>query len=450
MTLDMESLALLKDALANLDEGFNALPEFSPEVNMDGLREALGEISERMQDNYPYQHPFYIGQMLKPPHPVARLAYMLSIYLNPNNHALDGGRASSRMEKEAIAELAGMVGWDRHLGHICSGGTMANMEALWIAGRIDPGRKIVASNQSHYTHERLCGVLGIPFEFIPCDSRARMDCSALEATLKKGGVGTVVVTVGTTATGAIDPLHDILALQEQYGFRIHVDSAYGGYFTLADNLGTHARTVFNHLSEADSIVIDPHKHGLQPYGCGCVLFRDPSVGRYYKHDSPYTYFTSDELHLGEISLECSRPGSSAVALWATMRMFPLAAGGEFARNLSLCRSAALKLYDLVEKDPRFVTLIEPELDIVIWAPKADSASAASRLSRAVFEEAAKENVHMAVANLPASLFKEALGDMNWDQEFLTVLRACAMKPEHFEWMDRIWEAFDRAATKVLV
>ena len=72
------------------------------------------------------------------------------------------------------------------------------------------------------------------------------------------------------------------------------------------------------------MVVDPHKHGLQPYGCGAVLFRDPSVGRLYKHDSPYTYFTSDELHLGEISLECSRAGASAAALWLTLRSLDLA------------------------------------------------------------------------------------------------------------------------------
>src|SRR5207248_5626210 len=117
-------------------------------------------------------------------------------------------------------------------------------------------------------------------------------------------------------------------------FRLHADAAYGGYFGLAEGLADHARAAFDRLSEADSIVIDPHKHGLQPYGCGAVLFRDPSVGRFYKHDSPYTYFSSAELHLGEISLECSRPGASAAALWATQRLLPLPRDGELARGLS--------------------------------------------------------------------------------------------------------------------
>ena len=67
-----------------------------------------------------------------------------------------------------------------------------------------------------------------------------------------------------------------------------------------------ARAVRRGPPRADSVVVDPHKHGLQPYGCGSVIFADPGVGRLYAHDSPYTYFTSADLHLGEISLECSR------------------------------------------------------------------------------------------------------------------------------------------------
>ena len=90
----------------------------------------------------------------------------------------------------------------------------------------------------------------------------------------------------------MDPLPAILALRERYGFRLHADCAYGGYYVLADNLDGQARAAFDALANVDSLVIDPHKHGLQPYGCGCVLFRDPAVGRHYRHDSPYTYFVS--------------------------------------------------------------------------------------------------------------------------------------------------------------
>src|SRR5713226_3735061 len=373
--LDQDGLPGFLEALKKLDTGFSELPaQESRAPGFERMAEVLTTTAERLQDNYPYFHPLYAGQMLKPPHAVARLAYALAMWINPNNHALDGGRATSAMEKEAVAEIAGMFGWKNFLGHLCGGGTMANLEALWVAGQLHPGKKILASAQAHYTHQRISSVLQLEFESVPVDSQARMDPDALRKRLARGDVGTVVATMGTTATGSVDPLPEILALRDKFGFRIHADAAYGGYFGLVENLAERAKSAFARISEVDSIVIDPHKHGLQPYGCGCVLFRDPNVGSLYKHDSPYTYFSSAELHLGEISLECSRPGASAAALWATQKLLPLVKHGEFAQRLERGRSAALALYEKTTADDRFLTSFGPELDIVVFAPRAASVS----------------------------------------------------------------------------
>ena len=393
----------------------------------------------RMRDNYPYHHPLYAGQMLKPPHPVARLAYQLALYINPNNHALDGGRASSALEKEAVAEIAAMFSWTVFLGHLTSGGTMANLEALWVAGQLAPEKIVLASSQAHYTHSRISAVLGLPFESIAVDAFGRMNIRALEARLKRGDVGTVVATLGTTATGSVDPLSKILELREKYGFRLHADAAYGGYFGLADNLGASARAAFNRLSAVDSLVIDPHKHGLQPYGCGCVLFSDPSVGRFYKHDSPYTYFSSTELHLGEISLECSRAGAAAVALWATQRLLPLRQGDTFAGMLSQCRSAALALYEKLAADSRFRVGFPPELDIVVWTVRPELGVSA----RAIFEEAARRGLHLALAELPGAFF-------GLEEEKISCLRSVQMKPEHAqpEWQETLWRLLSEATESV--
>jgi glutamate/tyrosine decarboxylase-like PLP-dependent enzyme len=181
--------ALLAEALDRLAEGFCALPPFDADVpESDRMAAVLNDVAVRLQDNYPYFHPLYAGQMLKPPHPVARAAYALATWINPNNHALDGGRASTAMEIEAVAEIAAMFGWTEHLGHLTGGGTMANLEALWVAGQIQPGKKIVASAQAHYTHERISRVLGLPFEKCAVDRRGRMDCAALEELVARGGV----------------------------------------------------------------------------------------------------------------------------------------------------------------------------------------------------------------------------------------------------------------------
>jgi tyrosine decarboxylase/aspartate 1-decarboxylase len=438
--LEQKSLSTLLEAVKNLDQSFSNLPEFdSKAAGMERLAEVLRATASRLQDNYPYFHPLYAGQMLKPPHPVARLAYALAMWINPNNHALDGGRATSAMEKEAVAEIAGMFGWKTFLGHLCGGGTMANLEALWVAGQMRPGKKILASEQAHYTHKRISGILRLEFEAVACDARGRMDVNALEKRVARGDVGAVVATMGTTATGSVDPLPDILALGDKHRFLVHADAAYGGYFVLAENLGDQAKRAFAKIGEADSIVIDPHKHGLQPYGCGCVLFRDPAVGRLYKHDSPYTYFSSAELHLGEISLECSRPGAAAAALWATQKLLPLVRKGEFSRGLERGREAALAFYGKLHGDERFLTAFAPELDILIFAPRAVSVSDASVLSRRVFEAAAKRGLHLAVAELPANFWGDPAVRMQHDRERMTCLRSVLMKPEHLDWVDGIWQ-----------
>ena len=438
MALDCDSLEVLARALAKLDSGFSQLPEFAPVATGENrMSEVLFDLADKLRDNYPYFHPLYAGQMLKPPHPIARLAYSLAMYINPNNHALDGGRASSALEKEAVAEIAAMFGWKEFLGHLCGGGTMANLEALWVAGQLRPGKKILASEQAHYTHSRISSVLQLPFEKVECDRLGRMDIGALQKRLSRADVGTVVATMGTTATGSVDPLPEIFQLREKYGFRVHADAAYGGYFVLATNLGENAAAGFARIGEADSIVIDPHKHGLQPYGCGGVLFRDPGVGRLYKHDSPYTYFSSAELHLGEISLECSRPGAAAAALWATQKLLPLEKGGEFAKGLEKGRQAALKFWRAIEGDGRVTVAFEPELDILCFVPRGDSFSEVSAGSRRIFEMAAKQDLHLAVAELPAKFWSRSMGEGN--RNTVTCLRSVLMKPEHLEWVEDMVE-----------
>ena len=443
--INKQELELLADALKILDDGAGELPAFTPPVDKEALAPVLNEVARRMQDNYPYFHPQYAGQMLKPPHPVARIAYALSMWVNPNNHALDGGRASSAMEKECIVELGRMFGWDGPLGHLTSSGTIANLEGLWVAGKLHPGKRVLASEQAHYTHSRISDVLGIPYSSLAVDQSGRIDVAALETELQKGDVGTVVVTIGTTGLGVVDPLTDILELRDAYDFRIHADAAYGGYFGLSSLLAERTRATYDILEAVDSIVIDPHKHGLQPYGCGCILFRDPAVGTLYKHGSPYTYFSSTELHLGEISLECSRAGASAVALWATMRLMPLDPEGELARGLDASLRAARDFWQRLDASEQFVPLMHPELDIVVYAVSADDAVESSARARAVFENAAKRDLHLALADFPSSLVAVYAPDMAMNAESVTCLRSVLMKPEHEDWIERITALLEASA-----
>jgi glutamate/tyrosine decarboxylase-like PLP-dependent enzyme len=377
--------------------------------------------------------------MLKPPHPVALAAYAMTARINPNNHALDGGPATAALEREAIAQIAEMFGYGHdHLGHLTSSGTIANLEALWVATRLRPGTAIAYSAEAHYTHARMCAVLGVPSIAIPVDARGRMDVASLSDSPDSANIGTVVVTTGTTASGAVDPVHEVIALAARRGWRVHADAAYGGFFRIVAELPeAHMDPApWQALASCDSIVVDPHKHGLQPYGCGCVLFRDASVGALYKHDSPYTYFTSQELHLGEISLECSRAGASAAALWVTLRCLPLSPAG-LGRALLATRTAALIANAKAGQSGALRPVVEPELDIFTAAPvgagSRATASAISARSQAAFEKLGSDQndpLYLAVWRVPASFGRLAMSFVDWDRDDCAVLRSVLMKPEH--------------------
>jgi glutamate/tyrosine decarboxylase-like PLP-dependent enzyme len=249
------------------------------------------------------------------------------------------------------------------------------------------------------------------------------------------------MTTGTTALGAVDQIDQALQLQREFDYRIHVDAAYGGFFKLLANPGgaldAEAASSFRAIALTDSVVVDPHKHGLQPYGCGSVIFRDPAVGRFYQHDSPYTYFTSDELHLGEISLECSRAGASAAAFWATLKCFPLEAERGLGAILRKTRMAALTWAKLIEESRQLRLVLQPSLDIINFYAITDGllVSDISLLTHRVFEELMNDHDHpiyLAKFNARPNLLSHHR-DLIWDSEMMTVFRSVLMRPEHLDY-----------------
>jgi glutamate/tyrosine decarboxylase-like PLP-dependent enzyme len=408
-----------------------------PAVDPDRWAAAWDEFTTRMDGNFPFFHPRFAGQMLKPPHAVAAAGYVAAMLVNPNNHALDGGPVTSELEKEAVAELASMLGLgEPNLGHLTASGTIANLEALWVARELHPDKGVAYGANAHYTHERMCQVLRMPARRVPADAHGRIDLDALDAACARGDVGTVVLTAGTTGLGAVDRIDEAVALRERHGVRIHVDAAYGGFFALLDDAPAGLRAI----GAADSVVIDPHKHGLQPYGCGAVLFADPGVGRLYAHDSPYTYFTSDALHLGEISLECSRAGAAAAALWLTLRAVDL------APVLAAARRAALAFAERLEASELLRLHLEPELDIVTYLPPARTVSELDAASVAILR-AGMDDPDDPVFLSTLQIAAEHLDGLERDAPGARILRSVLMKPEHEPAADWLATRVERLAAR---
>jgi glutamate/tyrosine decarboxylase-like PLP-dependent enzyme len=353
------------------------------------------------------------------------------------------------MEKELVRELAAMFRLPGDaLGHLTSSGTIANLESLFVARELHPDKAIAFSRDAHYTHERMAHLLGLETVKVAADARGRIDLDALDAELRTGRVGTVVLTAGTTGLGAVDPIADALSLRERHGCRLHVDGAWGGFYVIpawADSPLVPAADL-RAIAECDSVVVDPHKHGLQPYGCGAVLFRDPMVARFYVHDSPYTYFTSDDLHLGEISLECSRAGAAAGALWLTSRVFPFTPEG-LGAGLDAGLRAARDWEARLEASEQLRLYQSADLSIVTYfSAAARSVSEADATSGALLDATmyGDDPTFASVLRVDADDLLARHPKLRRDADSARINRSVLMKPENETYTETLHGLVERA------
>ena len=224
--MDYVSRAL--EAVADWRAAAGPMPSH-PALTPDPARfeAAWAEFGERMAGSYPFHHPRYAGQMLKPPHPVAIAAYTAALHVNANNHALDGGPVTSELEVEVMRDLATMFGFPADaLGHLTSSGTIANLEALWVARELHPEKAIAFGTDAHYTHSRMCAVLGV--EGVATDD---IEAAAAAARWARSSSPPARPALGHGRRRRATAV----ALRERYGVRIHVDAAYGGFFALLDD-----------------------------------------------------------------------------------------------------------------------------------------------------------------------------------------------------------------------
>ncbi|MDA0986060.1 MAG: aminotransferase class I/II-fold pyridoxal phosphate-dependent enzyme [Bacteroidetes bacterium] len=428
----------------------------SIKISKTETKKIIADLQNKLNNSYPFFHPSYMGQMITPPHPIAIISYLMALQINPNNHALDGGPATTELEIEVIKELSKMFGYKTWLGHLTASGTIANLEALWIAREINPKKKIAFSTESHYSHKRICQLLRVPFVEIKSNQNGKIDLEDLKTKLKYNSIGTLVINIGTTGFGALDNLKEIIPLAKIYNVRLHADAAYGGFFKLLSKINPPEvdSNIFDLLNKCDSVVIDPHKRGLQPYGCGCVIYRDNKVGKFFKHDSPYTYFTSQDVHLGELTFECSRSGAAAASLWATLKAFPLEPNFGLGKILSQTRSCALKWDKLINKSDVLNSLVKPELDIVTYYARTKyfATSQISNSSENIFNELMnrpKNKIYLAKYKIDPRKFKLLNPKAKIDSKEVTILRSVFMKPEHNIYVQGLFNQIEAVAQKYI-
>ncbi|HEX8352868.1 MAG TPA: pyridoxal-dependent decarboxylase [Pyrinomonadaceae bacterium] len=347
------------------------LPEAG--VGLDELARACAEVVRHSRQN---GHPRMFGYVASPATPVGAFASLLASALNSNVTSWRSAPAPTEVERTVVGWLAEMIGFkgagpgESCGGLLTSGGSMANLNALFVAHRAhargaagaegaaasssggaardahEPSRAglwnagapatLYASDQIHLSIPKAADLLGLGREqvrVVPSDDGFRLDVRALrervEADVRAGlRPFCVVASAGTVSTGAVDPLRELAGFARGRSLWLHVDGAYGALAACAAG----RRALFDGLEEADSVSLDPHKWLYTPLGAGCLLFRDPAHARaaYAGTEEGYIkVFEREEdeaFAFWDYGTELSRP-FRALKVWATLSYYGAARVG---------------------------------------------------------------------------------------------------------------------------
>ena len=460
-----ENISLLQSFIEKiLTEQQTWRASYSPEDNSlyseipycsSKLTEEFEKFLERSKGHFPFFHPRYAAQMAKDPSIPTILGYLTFMLSNPNNHAYEGGPITTEMEMEVVELLLKMVGYKTGWGHLTSGGSLANMEALWAARDYYKKGTVYFSEVSHYSWKRICKILNIDsFKEITVDKNFRMDCDKLEDELKRNEAMMVMANLGSTGTGSIDDIEKILELKKKYNFHLHIDAAYGGFFRailLDENynplqektpLSVHTKTQLLLLSESDSITIDPHKQGSVSYGAGAVLYKNEELRNIILNTAPYTYHKLDKPNIGMFSLEGSRSGATAAACYLTYKVIPPNKEG-IGELLSQTILASQEFYEMIEQSENYDNLNFPDLDINCFfrRPTTKNISEVNKLTLEIYSalsvEAENPEFILSKFVLSPEITKTVLPEYeNSNGESLIALRAVFMK--HWYTMDNFY------------
>jgi len=289
-------------------------------------------------------HPRFFGYVASPSTPIGAYADLIASALNANITCWRSGPAGTEIEKMVVAWLGSLIGYDKHArGLLTSGGSMANLIALLVASRRktgpDTARKglwnsrpttVYASEEVHMSIAKAADILGFgrdQVRTIACDDRLRIEASALreriESDMKEGfRPFCVVASAGTTNTGAVDPLDKVADIANEFDLWFHIDGAYGAPGIL-DSGKAH---LFDGLTRADSVSLDPHKWLYVPVDAGCLLFRDEATAKAAFNTDEADYIkvhglTDDETFAyWDYGVELSRR-FRALKVWLTLRYY---------------------------------------------------------------------------------------------------------------------------------
>jgi aromatic-L-amino-acid decarboxylase len=366
-----------------------------PEHGVPAL-EALDDTARILDESIAQPRPRYFAFIGSSGLEIGAVADLLA-HTYDINLAVDA-RAATRIEEQAVRWAGEFIGFPAAIGAFTSGGTISNVTALAAAReRAVPGSRtegfagrrvaVYCSAEVHYSITRAVELLGIGsanLRALPIDEHRRMRVDALTEAIERDiadGVTpiAVVATAGTTLTGAIDPLREIVGACAPRRVWVHVDGAYG----LPAAGAASAAHQFDGLADADSVSVDAHKWLYLPKACGIVLVRDgAALSNAFAHEEGYLPHQRHELHAADITLEYSRP-FRALKLWLAFRAHGAA---QFRAAIERNLSEARLLYDEVERaDDLESSGRPPQLSVVPFRHRPDGVADLNAHNQALAE-----------------------------------------------------------------
>ncbi|MFC3094871.1 putative pyridoxal-dependent aspartate 1-decarboxylase [Alteromonas sediminis] len=386
-------------SLEDIEKVFSAtsVPE-SPEFVSDLAEHLREDLVAHSVNTY---SPKFIGHMTSAlPYFHLSLAKLL-VGLNQNPVKIETSKAFTPLERQVLGMLHHLI-FDQQdafydtylhsanhaLGAFCSGGTVANITALWVARnrRLGPsegfsgvGRAglhaayrhygiqnlgLLSSRRGHYSLGKAIDLLGIGREqmlTLPCPGQTLDPEMALKAGKAYQDAGNdllaLVGVAGTTETGHIDPLDELADVAKELGCWFHVDAAWGG----ATLFSTSYRDKLSGIEKADSVTMDAHKQMYVPMGAGMVLFKQPESANAVRHHAQYI-LRQGSKDLGSTTLEGSRNGM-AMMVYASLRIF-----GRQGYQLLIdqCIEKAQLFADMIQRHPDFELITQPTLSILTY------------------------------------------------------------------------------------
>lgn len=318
--------------------------------------------------------PAYLGYLPSGGLVTAAVGDFLASLCNPYSALESMSPGAVAIERAVVDWLASVVGMPPGAsGTLTSGGSMATLTAVVSARerqrldlRVAEQWPVYVGEHRHHSVDRalrFAGLAACPLRVVPSGPGYRMDAAALRRLVDDDvSLGLrpwlVVPTAGTTSSGAIDPLGDIVEIGRSRGLWVHVDAAYGGLFALVESV----RGRLNGLAEADSVVVDPHKSLFMPYGTGALLVRDAQVlSDVFAHDASYLA-AGEATSPADLGLELTRP-FRALGLWLSLQ---LAGSAAFASALTEKVALAQYAHRFFAGHPRFAVGPWPDLAVVTF------------------------------------------------------------------------------------